>query len=148
MIESPPLSYDDFIKSIAFGKKTFESEVDLIDCLEKYIYRHYQYSIERESTPPNNYGFCRYIYKVTFENSNAIIYVENFSDACDYEDKSYTNVQLIRTQKTSDIYRQANTNSMRKSIEYYIDYFEPEFMIGGVMKQIEYFGKPHTMNDE
>jgi hypothetical protein len=145
MIE--PLHYDEFIKSVAFGKREFETEIELIDLFESYICRYYKYVTELN----DNYydgGYTRYIYKVTFEGSNAIIYIENFSDACDYEDKCYTNVQLIRTQKTSNIYRQAFCNSLRKSIEHYIDYFEPEFMIEGVMKHIEYFGKPIVMNDE
>ncbi len=147
MIEtSYMLYYDDYIKTIAFGRKEFETETELIDLFESYICQHYKYSIERDQTPPNNYGFTRYIYKITFEDSNAIIYVENFSDACDYEDKCYTTVQLIRTQKGSDIYRQAYTNSMRKSIEHYIQFLEPEFSIGGIMQQIEYFGNTIVNN--
>jgi len=134
------LEFDDFIRSISFGAKEFATEDEVIDYFETYIQGHYTYSIEREDTPPTH-GPCRYIFQVSFSDSDMIAYVEKFDDACDYEDKSYTTVQLIRTQKTSHIYKLAFTNSLRKNIEHYLELVDVSFLINGHLQQLEYFGR-------
>jgi len=144
MREVPPY-YDDFVKSVSNGLKEFQTEEEVIDCFEDYVSRWYRYEV---SNPNNSRNGIHYVYRVTYENDPlVVIYVENQADAMDYEDQDYSVVQLVRTCKHSDIYRQANTNSTRSAIEHFLNYVDLKFMIGGELKRLEYFGEPERFRD-
>jgi hypothetical protein len=139
MRDRPPY-YDDFVKSVSNGRREFDTEEELIDCFEDYVLKVYQYEMDNEDPPPRD---IRYVYKVSYDNNPLLlIYVENPADAMEYEDQDYTTVQLIRTTKTSNIYRLAKMNSVRSAIEHFLSFMDLCFKIGGVLKAIEYFGKP------
>jgi len=133
--------YDDFLKSIAFGRKEFETEEDLIDCFEEYIKSQYEWEVNNQFSEPTN---VRYIYRACEEGF--ILYYEKMYDAMRCVDRELR-TDFISVDKNSQEYRIANTNSTRHGIECYLKFVDLKFMIGGELKPIEYFSEAIGFRD-
>ena len=142
-MRTTPLFCDDFLKSLAFGRKEFETEEELIDCFEEYVKEFYEWELNSPTIVPVS-ETKRYIYRTCEEGIT--LYYEKLYDAIRLADRNLR-TEFIAVPKNSQEFRIAHTNSTRRDIECMLRVIDLKFMIGGELRAIEYFGEPLGFRD-